>query len=65
MARRPFSKPIHAKEEKNGPPCAKQGLLTAKPKSSFLINASRVKRDVQMLIEVVASQLAPRKVALG
>ena len=33
MARRPFSKPIHAKEEGNCPPSADklQGLSTAKP----------------------------------
>ena len=36
MARRPFYKPVHAKEERNGPPSATQGLSTAKPRSSFL-----------------------------
>ena len=34
MARRLFSKPIRAKEERNGPPSADQGLSTAKPRSS-------------------------------
>ena len=28
MTRRPFSKPVHAKEERNGPPSADQGLST-------------------------------------
>jgi len=31
MARRPFSKPIHAKEERNGPPIAYQRLLQLGP----------------------------------
>ena len=36
MARRPFSKPIRAKEERNayGPPSANHVLSTAKPRSS-------------------------------
>ena len=29
MARRPFSKPVRAQEERNGPPSADQGLSTA------------------------------------
>jgi len=33
MARRLFSKPIHAKGERNGPPSADQGLSTAKTRS--------------------------------
>ena len=32
MARRPFSNPIRAKEEGNGPPSADQGLSTAGPR---------------------------------
>jgi len=36
MARRPFSKPIHAKEEKNDPPSADQRLETAKLNELFL-----------------------------
>jgi len=35
-ARRPFSKLICAKEERNGPPSANQGLSTAKPRSSHV-----------------------------
>ena len=31
MARRPFSKPVRAHEERNGPPGDDQGLSTAKP----------------------------------
>ena len=34
MARRLSSKPIHAKEERNGPPSADQVLSTAKPRNS-------------------------------
>ena len=34
MARRPFSKPIFAKEERAGPPSADQGLSIAKPRGS-------------------------------
>ena len=29
MAKRPFSKPVRAQEERNGPPSADQGLSTA------------------------------------
>ena len=36
MARRPFSKPVRAREERNGPPGGDQGLSTAKPRSSHL-----------------------------
>ena len=36
MARRLFSKAIHAKEERNSPPSADQGLSTAKPRSSHV-----------------------------
>jgi len=36
MARRLFSKPIHAKEERNGPPSANNRLSTAKPRRSML-----------------------------
>ena len=36
-ARRQFSKPSHAKEERNGPPSANQGLSTAKPRSSYAV----------------------------
>jgi len=36
----PFSKPSHAKEERNGPPSANWGLSTAKPRSSMLIASS-------------------------
>ena len=34
MARRLFSKPVCAQEERSGPPSADQGLSTAKPRSS-------------------------------
>ena len=37
MARRPLSKPICAKEERNGLPSADQGLSTAKPRSSHAV----------------------------
>ena len=36
MARRPFSKPVRAHEERNGPPGDDQGLSTAKPRSSHV-----------------------------
>ena len=36
MARGPFSKSVCAKEERNGPPSADQGLSTAKPRSSHV-----------------------------
>ena len=36
MARRPFSKPICAHEERNGPPWDDQGLSTAKQKTGPL-----------------------------
>ena len=36
---RPFSKPIRAGEERNGPPSVKQGLPTAKPRHSHAISA--------------------------
>jgi len=36
MARRSFSKPDHAQEERNAPPRADQGLSTAKPRSSHV-----------------------------
>ena len=41
-ARRLFSKLIHAKEERNGPPSANQGLSTAKPRSSQAVCTLRV-----------------------
>ena len=36
MARRSFSKPVRAQEERNAPPRADQGLSTAKPRSSHV-----------------------------
>ena len=36
MARRPFSKPVRAHEETNGPPGDDQGLSTAKPRNSHV-----------------------------
>ena len=36
MARRPFSKPVCAHEERNGLPGDDQGLSTAKPRSSHV-----------------------------
>jgi len=36
MVRRPFSKPVHAEEERNGQTRADQGLSTAKPRSSHV-----------------------------
>jgi len=43
MARRPFSKSVHAKEERNGPPSADQGLSTAKPRNSHVTLGSVLK----------------------
>ena len=37
MDTRLFSKPICAKEERNGPPSANQGLSMAKPRSSHAV----------------------------
>ena len=37
MARRPLSKPVGAKEERNGPHSADQGLSTANPRSSHAV----------------------------
>jgi len=37
MDTRLFSKPICAKEERNGPPSADQGLFMAKPRSSHAL----------------------------
>ena len=42
MARRPFFKPIHAKEERNGPPSADQVLSTAKPRSGHATHLGSV-----------------------
>ena len=36
MARRPFSKPVRAHEERNGPPGDDQGLSTASPEAAML-----------------------------
>ena len=36
MARRPFSKPTRAKEERNGPPSADQGFLQLSPEAATL-----------------------------
>ena len=36
-ARRLFSKPICAKEERNGPPSANQGFSVAKPRHSYAV----------------------------
>ena len=37
VTRRPFSKPIHAKEERNGAPSTNPVLFTAKPRSSHAV----------------------------
>ena len=36
MARRPFSKPVHAEEERNGQTRADQGLLQLSPEAAML-----------------------------
>jgi len=42
MARRLFSKPIHAKEDRNGLPSADQGLSTAKKQPSYLLKPAHL-----------------------
>ena len=41
MARRPFSKPVCAHEERNGLPGDDQGLSTAKPRSSHVLSTAK------------------------
>jgi len=50
LARRLFSKPIYAKEERDGPPSANNSLSTAKPRSSMLSQPKEVTSQVESCI---------------
>ena len=64
MARRPFSKPIRAQEERNGPPRFDQGLSTAKPKSSHVTWAEVETRPPPPVPTFLLSQnLSPKDIA--
>jgi len=62
--RRHFSKPIHAKEERNGPPSANQSLSTAKPRSSQLFTPIGCTRPPPPVLPFLLAQtLSPKDIA--
>ena len=64
MARRPLSKPVHAHEERNGPPGDDQGLSTAKPKAAML-PGPRVETHPPPLVPpfLLVQSLSPKDIA--
>ena len=64
MARRPFSKPICAHEERNGPPGDDQGLSTAKPEAATLPGPRVETRPLPPVPPfLLAQNLSPKEVA--
>ena len=61
-ARRPLSKPIHAEEERNGPPSANQGLSTAKLRSSH-VTCGKTPWPPPVLRFLLAQNLSPKEIA--
>jgi len=61
-ARRLFSKPIHAKEDRNPQPSASQGLSTAKPRSSHSV-CTHWAHSPCPILSAGAEPLSPKDIA--
>ena len=64
MARRPLSKPVHAHEERNGPPGDDQGFLQLSPEASMLPGPRVETRPPHPVLPfLLAQSLSPKDIA--